>query len=252
STFHVSAAAVTSISRAVAPALRSGSHELRIALLPPVRMMRDQPAGFSGMGPSRMVDQSASSSSARMRASPVWEPWPISDRSIVSVTIPSAPMRNQALGANGGGATAVAKAASARHGRANAMIRPVVVSRNSRRVVAEPIVSSESVYDGPKSALGPSASLKDARSAEQGLQSLTNRRPASLCHLPDRQLPDPLARSREDRVADRRRDRRRTRLPDAALRIGARYDVDLHHRHLGEAEHAVVVEVALLYATLVD
>ena len=156
STFHVSAAAVTSISRAVAPALRSGSHELRIALLPPVRMMRDHPAGFSGMGPSRMVDQSASSSSARIRASPVWEPWPISDRSIVSVTIPSAPMRNQALGANGAAPAAVCT----RHGRANAMIRPVVVSRNSRRVVAEPIVSSESVYDGLKSGLGPSASLR--------------------------------------------------------------------------------------------
>src|SRR2546427_5508224 len=65
STFHVCAAAVTSMSRAVAPALRSGSHELRIALLPPVRMVRDHPAGFSGMGPSRIVDQSASSSSAR-------------------------------------------------------------------------------------------------------------------------------------------------------------------------------------------
>src|SRR5256885_10228486 len=72
-------------------------------------LMRDQPAGFSGMGPSRMVDQSASSSSARIRASPVWEPWPISDRSIVSVTIPSAPMRNQALGANGAAGGDVAR-----------------------------------------------------------------------------------------------------------------------------------------------
>src|SRR5207249_3961985 len=135
STFHVSAAAVTSISRAVAPALRSGSHELRIALLPPVRIVRDHPAGFSGMGPSRMVDQSASSSSARIRASPVWEPWPISDRSIVSVTIPSAPMRNQALGANG--AAGAGRPTLRRHGRWKAMTRPAVVARNSRRVVGQ-------------------------------------------------------------------------------------------------------------------
>src|SRR5436309_15617849 len=77
-------------------------------------------------------------------------------------------------------------------------------------------------------------------------------RPGVSHHLPYRQLSYPLARSREDRVADRRRDRRRTWLSDAALRIGARYDVDLHHRHLGQAQHAVVVEVALLDATLVD
>jgi len=53
STFHVDAAASISISRAAAPALRSGSHEVRIAVLPPVDMRRDHPAGFSGTGPSR-------------------------------------------------------------------------------------------------------------------------------------------------------------------------------------------------------
>src|SRR5690349_14791702 len=36
STFHVDAAASISISRAVAPALRNGSHDVRIAVLPPV------------------------------------------------------------------------------------------------------------------------------------------------------------------------------------------------------------------------
>src|SRR5207247_6897312 len=66
------------------------------------------------------------------------------------------------------------------------------------------------------------------------------------------QLPDPRPLDRDHRVSDHRRYLRRTRLPDAALRIGARYDMDLHHRHLGETEHAVVVEVALLDATLVD
>ncbi len=60
----------------------------------------------------------------------------------MSVTIPSVPMRNQALGANGGGAAAGATIASARHGRANAITRPVVVSTNSRRVTPEVMVSS--------------------------------------------------------------------------------------------------------------
>src|SRR5205807_912453 len=47
STFHVDAAASISISRAAAPALRSGSHEVRIAVLPPVDIRRDHPAGYS-------------------------------------------------------------------------------------------------------------------------------------------------------------------------------------------------------------
>ena len=99
STRHVSAAALISISRAAAPALRSGSQEVWMAVLPPVDMRRDQPAGFSGIGPRRIVDQSASSSSARIMARPVCDPWPISDLSIVRVTLPSVPMRSHALGA---------------------------------------------------------------------------------------------------------------------------------------------------------
>ena len=101
-------------------------------MLPPVDMRRDQPAGFSGTGPSRIVDQSASSSSARIMARPVWDPWPISDLSTVSVTVPSVPTRSQALGAKG--ASPVAGAASARHGKAKAITRPVVVLTKSLRV----------------------------------------------------------------------------------------------------------------------
>ena len=115
STFHASAAAAISISRAVAPALRNGSHELRMALLPPVRIVRDHATGFSGTGPSRTVDQSASSSSARIMASPVCEPWPISDLSTVKVTMPSVPTRTQALGAKA--ASAGRRAAPRRRGR---------------------------------------------------------------------------------------------------------------------------------------
>jgi len=98
STPHVWAAAATSIARAVAPALRSVSHDDRTLREPPVDIGRDHAAGFSGTGPSWTLDQSASSSSARIMASAVCGPWPISDLSIVSVTIPSLPTRSQALG----------------------------------------------------------------------------------------------------------------------------------------------------------
>src|SRR6266700_704005 len=243
STFHVDAAASSSISRAAAPALRSGSHELRIAVLPPVDMRRDHPAGFSGTGPRRTVDQSASSSSARIMASPVWAPWPISDLAIVSVTIPLVPMRTQSLGANGG-AAAGPGTAFARQGTTNAMTRPVVVSTNSRREMPEAERMSDSVHQG---------------SGERGavpLDAAEGTAPRSLLpvlgDLPDRQLSDPLSGQHEQRVAHRRRDRGCARFTDAALRVAARHDVDLHHRHLGQPEHAVVVEVALLHAALVD
>src|SRR5439155_20171052 len=73
-----------------------------------------------------------------------------------------------------------------------------------------------------------------------------------LDDFPDRQLPDPLARERDDRVAHGRRDRRRPGLAHAALRIAARHDVHLDVRHLGQPQHAIVVEVALLHPALVD
>src|SRR6266699_6392220 len=73
-----------------------------------------------------------------------------------------------------------------------------------------------------------------------------------LRQLADRQLPDPLPGQHEQRVAHGGRDRWRARLTDAALRVATRHDVDLHHGHLGQAEHAVVMEVALLHAALVD
>src|SRR2546430_10419190 len=237
STFHACAAAVTSISRTVAPALCSGSHELRIALLPPVRIVRDHPAGFSGMGPSRIADQSASSSSARIMARPVCDPWPISDLSSVRVTMPSVPMRTQALGANG--AALVPGAAFARHGRTKAITRPAVVSTNSRRETVE--------------LMGPPGCVRGARCAGA---SGDNRAPrtthACSSYLPDRQLSDPLPRQDEQPRPERPRDRWCPRLTDTALGVGARHDVDLHHRHLGQPEHAVVVEVALLHAALVD
>src|SRR5881409_2058436 len=76
--------------------------------------------------------------------------------------------------------------------------------------------------------------------------------PTQLRGFSDRQLPDPLAREREDRVAHGRRDRRRPGLAHAALRIAARHDVHLDVRHLGQPQHAIVVEVALLHPALVE
>src|SRR2546427_11152267 len=64
-------------------------------------MRRDQAAGFSTVVPTRTVAQSASSSSATSIARAVGAPWPISERSMVTVTVPSGAMASQAFGANG-------------------------------------------------------------------------------------------------------------------------------------------------------
>src|SRR5690242_2008053 len=76
--------------------------------------------------------------------------------------------------------------------------------------------------------------------------------PAQIVVL-DRQGPDALAGSRKDGVAHRRRDRRRPGLADAAPFAAAREgEVGLDPRHLGLAQHPVIVEVALNDAALLD
>ena len=63
----------------------------------------------------------------------------------------------------------------------------------------------------------------------------------------DGELSDALAGCREDRVADRRRDWRHARLPDAGWRSGARDEVHVRHpRRLRHPRHLVAVEVRLL------
>src|SRR5271155_475352 len=58
----------------------------------------------------------------------------------------------------------------------------------------------------------------------------------------DRQAADAFAGDGEDRVRDRRHDRRRRGFADAAPgRTAARHDVDIDLRRLGEAHHAVAV-----------
>ena len=81
-TCHSSAAAATSIARAVAPALRYCKNELAIADEPPVPCSPNArflySAASDGAYSVRTSDQSASSSSATSEARPVVLPWPIS------------------------------------------------------------------------------------------------------------------------------------------------------------------------------
>src|SRR6266404_9578662 len=58
----------------------------------------------------------------------------------------------------------------------------------------------------------------------------------------DRQLSDPLARSREDRVGDRRHHRRRPRLPNTPRSLRALDQMDVDQRRLVDAQHPIVVE----------
>src|SRR5690349_19158815 len=204
-------------------------------------MRRDQPAGFSGTGPSRTFDQSASSSSARIIASPVWDPWPISDLSTVSVTMPLVPTRSQALGAK---SAAVGDGAAARsRGRWNASTRPALVSTNSRREMLELIESLPHTSGVGSGEWYPPAAA----------EGTTPYSPLPLLDdFSDRQLPDPFSVQGKDRVAHRRPDRRRAGLAGAALRLARRHDVHLDPWHVGLPEHQVVIEVALLHPALVE
>ena len=67
-----------------------------------------------------------------------------------------------------------------------------------------------------------------------------------------RQLPDPLAGRREDRVGQRRRQRRGTGLADATGRFGTLHQIHLDRRRLVDAQHAVVVEIALFDAAILE
>src|SRR5258706_1244185 len=101
---HFSAAAATSIARATAPALRSCSHELASAVLPPVPCAGPHRrllyfAASAGAPSTRTCDQSASSSSATSVGRPVYVPWPISRCLTITVTVLSLATRTKALAA---------------------------------------------------------------------------------------------------------------------------------------------------------
>jgi hypothetical protein len=70
--------------------------------------------------------------------------------------------------------------------------------------------------------------------------------------IAERQLTDPLAGEREDRVTDGRRDRRGANLTDAGGLLRTRHDVHLDARRVGHAQHRVVVEVVLLHPAMSD
>src|SRR5438093_11337643 len=85
---QVCAAAVTSMARAVAPALRIGSYLVRTLELPPVSRLPN--LGSAQACSTRTRDQSASSSSATIIGSDVLTPCPISDLLAQIVTSPRA------------------------------------------------------------------------------------------------------------------------------------------------------------------
>ena len=120
-TFHSSAAAAISISRAAAPPLRTYSWELRMPRLPPVDMSpqtRLRARFWPGVGYSVVTfDQSHSSSSATSWARPVSVPWPISERAMRITTVSSGRTTTQALTS---GAPSAARATSAPNGNAQA------------------------------------------------------------------------------------------------------------------------------------
>src|SRR4051794_19625649 len=144
---HEAAAARISMSRAAAPPLRTYSFDSRMPRLPPVEKLpqtRLRAAFSPGVGNSVVTfDQSHSNSSATSCASPVSEPWPISERAMRITTVSSGRITTQALisGASPAAALPVAggSAASAlSNGTRNPSDRPPPIAateaRNERRV----------------------------------------------------------------------------------------------------------------------
>jgi len=78
-----------------------------------------------------------------------------------------------------------------------------------------------------------------------------NRRLRQL-RRPDRQLPDPLPRRRENRVHHRRRNARNRRFPRPTRILHARDYVNLDIRNLIDPHDVVIVEVGLLHPPALD
>src|SRR5438093_8405546 len=133
------------------------------------------------------------------------------------------------------------------------MTRPALVATKSRRETVELMGPP-----GTKRCAVRGARLLPCRSIVGGHQpAIGDNRALRTAHpcsgdFPYRQLSYSLSRRGEDRVRDGWRDGWRARLAHAALRIGRRHDMHLDLRPVGQAEHLVVVEVALLGAAFVD
>ncbi len=148
---HCAAAAAISISRAVAPALRSGSWELRMLRLPPVEkspQMRLRRRFSSGRGNSvRTLLQSHSSSSATSIGSAVSVPCPISERATRMITVSSPWITIQAV------ISGAPPAACAPSGTSNPSASPpaaaATLTRNSRRSMPPAAVIAGSVMHSP-------------------------------------------------------------------------------------------------------
>src|SRR5258708_38864461 len=68
----------------------------------------------------------------------------------------------------------------------------------------------------------------------------------------DRKFVQPYSSSRSDRVANSGRGRSGARFPDSARRLLVSDQMNLDGRSLVDPQHAVIVEIALPYAALVD
>ena len=130
------------MSRAAAPPLRTYSCDSRMPRLPPVEKLpqtRLRAAFSPGVGNSVVTfDQSHSSSSATSCASPVSEPWPISERAMRITTVSSGRTTTQALISGAPPAGAVSAAAAGSNGTRNPSDSPPPIAateaRNERRL----------------------------------------------------------------------------------------------------------------------
>ena len=160
-TLQACAAACTSMARAVGAGLAHllvgvGDRGRAAGALHAEQRNSCRASAFGGACSARICDQSASSSSATSVARPVNGPWPNSMCLMSTVTVSSAPMRTNALGANAACRRRRCSACAApdcaeRHGSATPMIRPPTPCEQRRGAMSARSMS--------RSWLSPPASL---------------------------------------------------------------------------------------------
>src|SRR5215470_9205520 len=105
-------------------------------------------------------------------------------------------------------------------------------------------------------AFAPPSSCGRRRYLRAGLRPLFNRHAVDRLRGPrllaDRQLANPLARGREDRIGQRRHHTRGTRLAHSTRRLQVLHQVDFDPRRLVDAQHPVVAEVGLLNPAVLE
>src|SRR6266446_6309764 len=278
---HWRAAAAISISRAVAPALRRYSCELRTARLPPVDMSPHTRlrARFScgGANSAFTLLQSHSSSSATSMDSAVKLPCPISDLATRMTTVSSGSITTQAVisaappaARTGCGPNGISNPSASEPPTAATLARTerrsmcamsfMAGAGHAERVLQHPQEGRAGIdvdvvrlsLDGEthRSLLNDEAGQSRRSGGLSDRRSRSSRRADAVVLQRDR--AEALAGRRVDRVEHRRRGHPDRGLADSAPEAAGGHDNGLDLGHLADAQHVIGIEVRLLDRAILD